>query len=54
MGGAVARVASAGTQALGYFLWYLLRLLYRGEAKLVAMFAGVFVAMGVTAWVVAS
>ncbi|WP_010545880.1 hypothetical protein [Sphingomonas elodea] len=52
VGGAIARLASIGTLALGHFLWITLRIAYRGEPRLVAGGACVFVATGVTLWVV--
>ncbi|MHA6720944.1 hypothetical protein ACX40Y_16045 [Sphingomonas sp. RS6] len=54
LGAFLARVASLGTHALGYFLWALLRLIYRGEPKLAAMFAGIGALLAVTVWTVAT
>lgn len=54
VGGAIAHVASLGTLALGHFLWFALRLAYRGEPRLAAAAACgcVCLATGVTVWVV--
>jgi hypothetical protein len=54
LGGAIARVASIGTLALGHFLWVALRLAYRSEPRLAAAAAcgGVCLITGVTVWVV--
>ncbi|KTF70008.1 hypothetical protein ACNFJ7_00700 [Sphingomonas sp. HT-1] len=52
IGGAIAQAASVGTLALGHFLWFALRLAYRGEPRLAAAAAFVCVATGVTLWAV--
>lgn len=54
IGGVIARVASIGTLALGHFLWFALRIAYRGEPRLAAAAACgcVCVATGLTLWVV--
>jgi hypothetical protein len=40
-GAVVANVMSVAARGLGLFLWYFLRLIYRGEPKVVAGFAAV-------------
>lgn len=54
VGGAIAQVASIGTLALGHFLWFALRIAYRGEPRLAAAAACgcVCLVTGVTVWVV--
>lgn len=52
IGGAIARVASIGTLALGHFLWVVLRIAYRSDPRMVAGTACVCIATGVTLWVV--
>ncbi|PVX30792.1 hypothetical protein [Sphingomonas pokkalii] len=54
LGGAIAYIASAGTLALGHFLWFALRIAYRSEPRMAAaaVCGGVCVATGVTLWVV--
>jgi hypothetical protein len=37
-GAVIANVMSVGARGLGLFLWYFLRLIYRGEPKVVAGF----------------
>src|SRR4051812_5629745 len=37
-GAVIANVLSVATRGLGLFLWYFLRLIYRGEPKVVAGF----------------
>jgi hypothetical protein len=51
-GAAVANLLSVSARGLGYFLWYLLRLIYRGEPKLIAAFAGVGVAIAALVWAI--
>ena len=45
-GAVIANVLSVGTRGLGLFLWYFLRLIYRGEPRVVAGFvvAGLLIA----------
>lgn len=52
-GAAIATVLSFVTRGLGWFLWYFLRLIYRGEPKVVAGFAGAGLALAGIVWVVA-
>ncbi len=52
IGGAIARVASIGTLALGHFLWIVLRVAYRNDPRLVAGTACISIATAVTLWMV--
>ncbi|WP_084580548.1 hypothetical protein [Sphingomonas azotifigens] len=54
LGAAIAHVASIGTLVLGHFLWFALRIAYRGEPRLAAAAACgcVCLVTGVTVWVV--
>lgn len=54
IGGAIARVASIGTLALGHFLWFTLRIAYRSDPKLAAAAACgcVCLVTGLTLWAV--
>ncbi len=56
VGGAIARVASIGTLALGHFLWFALRIAYRSEPRVAAAAACgcVCLVTGLTIWVVAT
>jgi len=51
-GAVVANVLSVGTRGLGLFLWYFLRLIYRGEPKVIAGFAGVGLAIAALVWLI--
>ncbi|WP_173426227.1 hypothetical protein [Sphingomonas hengshuiensis] len=50
-GAVLANILSVATRGVGLFLWYFLRLIYRGEPKVVAGFAGVGVAIVALVWV---
>lgn len=49
-GAVIANVMSVGARALGYFLWGLLRIIYRGELKMIALFGGVIGAIALVIW----
>ncbi len=51
-GAAIANVLSVATRGVGLFLWYFLRLIYRGEPKVVAGFAGVGLAIALLVWLI--
>lgn len=51
-GAVVANVLSVGTRGLGWFLWYFLRLIYRGEPKVIAGFAAAGLAIALLIWVI--
>jgi len=51
-GAVIANVLSVGTRGLGWFLWYFLRLIYRGEPKVIAGFVAVGVAIALLIWLV--
>lgn len=50
LGAVLASILSVLTRGLGYFLWYFLRLVYRGEPKVIAGFIGVGVAIAALIW----
>lgn len=52
-GAVIANVLSIGTRGLGLFLWYFLRLIYRGEPRVIAGFAGAGVAIAALIWLIA-
>jgi hypothetical protein len=52
LGAVLANVLSVATRGLGLFLWYFLRLIYRGEPKVIAGFVGVAVAIAALVWLV--
>ncbi|MDV3457039.1 hypothetical protein RZN05_08605 [Sphingomonas sp. HF-S4] len=52
LGGVLANVLSVATRGLGLFLWYFLRLIYRGEPKVIAGFVGVALAIVALVWLV--
>jgi hypothetical protein len=41
---------SVGARGLGYFLWGLLRIIYRGDLKMIALFSGVIGAIALVIW----
>lgn len=49
-GAAIANVLSVATRGLGYFLWGLLRIVYRGDPKMIALFGGVIAAIVLVVW----
>jgi hypothetical protein len=51
-GAVVANVMSVAARGLGLFLWYFLRLIYRGEPKVVAGFAVAGVAIALLIWLI--
>ncbi|AQR72554.1 hypothetical protein [Sphingomonas sp. LM7] len=51
-GAVMANVLSVGARGLGLFLWYFLRLIYRGEPKVIAGFVGVGLAIAVLIWLI--
>jgi hypothetical protein len=51
-GAVIANVLSVATRGLGWFLWYFLRLIYRGEPKVIAGFAGAGLAIVLLVWVI--
>ncbi len=51
-GAVIANVLSVGTRGLGYFLWGVLRIAYRGDLKMIALFGGVIGAIGLLIWLV--
>ncbi|MDP5277977.1 hypothetical protein Q9Q95_03495 [Sphingomonas sp. DG1-23] len=51
-GAVIANVMSVGARGLGLFLWYFLRLIYRGEPKVVAGFAGAGLAIALLIWLI--
>ncbi|MDQ0250527.1 hypothetical protein J2W22_002591 [Sphingomonas kyeonggiensis] len=44
---------SVGARALGYFLWGVLRIVYRGDLKMIALFGGVIGAIALVIWLIA-
>lgn len=52
-GSVIANVMSVGARALGYFLWGLLRIVYRGDLKMIALFGGVIGAIALVIWLIA-
>lgn len=52
-GAVVANVLSVGTRGLGLFLWYFLRLIYRGEPRVIAGFVGAGVLIAALIWLIA-
>ena len=53
LGAVVANVLSVGTRGLGWFLWYFLRLIYRGEPRVIAGFVGAGLAIAALIWLIA-
>jgi hypothetical protein len=51
-GAVIANLLSVATRGVGLFLWYFLRLIYRGEPKVVAGFVGVGVAIALLIWLI--
>ncbi|WP_448665045.1 hypothetical protein ACG3SL_10330 [Sphingomonas sp. CJ20] len=49
-GAVIANILSVATRGLGLFLWYFLRLIYRGEPKVIAGFVAVGAAIGLLVW----
>lgn len=49
-GAVIANVLSVGTRGLGYFLWGLLRIVYRGDLKMIALFSAVIGAIALVIW----
>lgn len=52
-GSVIANVMSVGARALGYFLWGVLRIVYRGDLKMIALFGGVIGAIVLAVWLIA-
>ncbi|WP_404333351.1 hypothetical protein AB2M62_09760 [Sphingomonas sp. MMS12-HWE2-04] len=50
LGAVLANVLSVATRGLGLFLWYFLRLIYRGEPKVVAGFVVAGLAIAGLVW----
>ncbi|ATY31795.1 hypothetical protein [Sphingomonas psychrotolerans] len=48
----IANVLSVATRGVGLFLWYFLRLIYRGEPKVIAGFVGVGLAIVLLIWLI--
>lgn len=51
-GAVLANVMSVGARGLGLFLWYFLRLIYRGEPKVVAGFVVAGLAIAALIWLI--
>jgi hypothetical protein len=51
-GAVLANVLSVGTRGLGWFLWYFLRLIYRGEPRVIAGFVGAGLAIAALIWAI--
>ena len=51
-GAVIANVLSVATRGVGLFLWYFLRLIYRGEPKVIAGFVGVGAALVLLIWLI--
>jgi hypothetical protein len=51
-GAVIANVLSVATRGVGLFLWYFLRLIYRGEPKVIAGFVGAGVAIVLLIWLI--
>jgi hypothetical protein len=49
----IANVMSVGARALGYFLWGVLRIAYRGDPRMIALFGGVIGASALFVWLIA-
>ncbi len=49
-GAVIANVMSLGARGLGYFLWGALRIAYRGDPKMIALFGGVIAAVALIVW----
>lgn len=54
LGAVIANVMSVGARALGYFLWGVLRIAYRGDPRMIALFGGVIGVTGLLVWLIAS
>jgi hypothetical protein len=52
-GAVLANVLSVGTRGLGWFLWYFLRLIYRGEPRVIAGFVGAGLVIAALIWAIA-
>ncbi|MCX8478136.1 MAG: hypothetical protein MT490_20285 [Sphingomonas sp.] len=52
-GAVIANVLSVGTRGLGLFLWYFLRLIYRGEPRVIAGFVVAGLAIAALIWLIA-
>jgi hypothetical protein len=52
-GAVLANVLSVGTRGLGWFLWYFLRLIYRGEPRVIAGFVGAGLVIAGLIWAIA-
>lgn len=50
LGGVLARVLSVATRGLGLFLWYLLRVIYRGEPRAMVPFVVAGIAIAALLW----
>ncbi|MBN8811554.1 MULTISPECIES: hypothetical protein [Sphingomonas] len=53
LGAVIANVMSVGARALGYFLWGVLRIAYRGDPRMIALFGGVIGMTGLLVWLIA-
>jgi hypothetical protein len=51
-GAVIANLLSVATRGVGLFLWYFLRLIYRGEPRVVAGFVGVGAAIALLIWLI--
>lgn len=51
-GAVIANVMSVGARALGYFLFGLLRIVYRGDIKMIALFGGVIGMIALIFWLI--
>jgi len=51
-GAVIANVMSVGARALGYFLFGLLRIVYRGDIKMIALFGGVIGMIALIVWLI--
>lgn len=49
-GAAVARTMSFGARLLGYFLYGVLRIVYRRDPKMIALFGGVACLLVLVSW----
>ena len=50
LGAILANILSAGTRALGYFLYAVILAIYRRDPKFIALFACIFLALGIVLW----
>ena len=51
-GAVIANILSVATRGVGLFLWYFLRLIYRGEPKVIAGFVGTGMAVVLLIWLI--